>query len=59
MNIESSKTYQPSDVTEALRERYQEMSLTDDQARAILRNTTTHIILKPEPHEPAQVGVGN
>lgn len=47
MNIESSKSFQPIEVTELLREQYLSLCLTDDQARAILANMTTRVFIKP------------
>lgn len=48
MNIESSKTFPPSEATEAMRDMYLSLGLTDAEARAILANSTTHVVIKPD-----------
>ena len=45
MNTEHTKIFQPSEVTEALRKEYEAFAVTHDDFKAILANTTTHILV--------------
>ncbi|MDW5418112.1 hypothetical protein R6242_16215 [Iodobacter sp. CM08] len=48
-----SKLYQPTQVTEAQLQKYEAMSLTDEQVQAILANTSIRLSLKAQ-REPVQ-----
>lgn len=50
MNIKATKIFQSVEMSESMRDKYQALSLSDEQARAIISNATTRICIKQPGH---------
>lgn len=54
-NSESSKVYQTAQVTDALKAKYDALTLTESETRVILANTKTRVFFKGDFPPASQV----